>query len=179
MSSRLFVRSKGKLGRRMARKKRSHKDDCASTKRCNILSAPGNVDSTRQTDPRAETCSGLRIYSHFPILLPHFLYYSRFFQFLFHTSFALSQQLIISNRNYYRIVYRWSTSREIRESTVCVNNYFQKNSFFCYRCLTTYAMHRDAINHGYSSSIKKSLPRIDQRTTIAASLFFTPPPPRV
>lgn len=135
MPSRLLARSKGrKLGRRMGRKKRSHKDDCASTKRCNILSAPGNVDSTKQTDPRAKpapVCAYILTLSYitstFFVLLTFFFFFcisiARLILWLCLESRAISSRPYATNY-YYRILYRRSASQEIRGNAICVNNYF-------------------------------------------------------
>lgn len=114
MFSRLFVRSEErKLGRRMGRKKRSHKDDCASTKRCNILSAPGNVDSTRRTDPRAKpvpicACTNTFLYYfHISGITHSFLHFSRMTHSLtvFQKAFLIDSTLQKLLSHYMSVIY--------------------------------------------------------------------------
>lgn len=113
----------------MRRKKRSHKDDCASTKRCNILSAPGNVDSTKQTDPRAKpilvcACTNTFLYYFHISYITHvfFLHFS-------HTphSLILSQKSTIFNLTLQKLSHCISTydlhCRKSEKNVRCVNNF--------------------------------------------------------
>lgn len=80
MLSRPLVESrKQELKRR--KKKRLHKDDCASARRCNIPSALGNADSTKQiqlTHERKSAPACVYLRAHLPALLLQSSYYSHF-----------------------------------------------------------------------------------------------------